>query len=139
MFAASITMRRSRNAGSFFTSTGRRIIMLMRHRPLDMIADRETRAYALDRMRQQRVEIVADASERAAQIIAKAAGRHIEIPSDFVVHALGKRPSAGMAASLRVEIDTKDAVVADERMRASAPAFTPTGGALPIGGGATAL
>jgi pyruvate/2-oxoglutarate dehydrogenase complex dihydrolipoamide dehydrogenase (E3) component len=48
--------------GCFFNATGPRVVMLVRHRPLDMIADGETRGYALDRMREQGVEIIEGAT-----------------------------------------------------------------------------
>ena len=65
--------------GCFFNATGRRVIMLVRGRLLDLIRDGETRAYAIDRMREQGMEIlegatvsaiIGDASGRVARVIA---------------------------------------------------------------------
>lgn len=117
--------------GCFFNATGRRVVMLLRRRPLDMIADGETRAYALDRMTEQGVEtiegahvveIVPDAAGRVARVIAQRGRERIEIATDFVFHALGERPRSRMAVeALGVEVDAKRAVVVDESLRTSVP------------------
>jgi pyruvate/2-oxoglutarate dehydrogenase complex dihydrolipoamide dehydrogenase (E3) component len=117
--------------GCFFNATGRRVIMLVRNRPLDMIPDRETRAYALERMLQQGieiiegadvVEIVGDSARRVARVVAATPDGPIEIETDFVFHALGERPRSRMAVeALGVEIDAKGAVIVDEALQTSAP------------------
>lgn len=115
--------------GCFFNATGRRVVMLVRHRPLDMIADGETRAYALDRMKEQGVEIIegarvlriiGDAEGRAARVIAETPMGQIEIETDFVFHALGERPRSDMAVeALGVEVDANGAIVVDDALRTS--------------------
>lgn len=115
--------------GCFFNATGRRVVMLVRHRPLDMIADGETRAYALDRMKEQGVEIIegarvlriiGDAEGRAARVIAETPMGQIEIEADFVFHALGERPRSDMAVeALGVEVDANGAIVVDDALRTS--------------------
>jgi 2-oxopropyl-CoM reductase (carboxylating) len=117
--------------GCFFNATGRRVVMLARHRPLDMIVDGETRAYALDRMREQGVEIVegahvveiiGDAEGRAARVIAETSMGRMEIETDFVFHALGERPRSDMAVeTLGVEVDAKGAIIVDDALRTSVP------------------
>jgi pyruvate/2-oxoglutarate dehydrogenase complex dihydrolipoamide dehydrogenase (E3) component len=117
--------------GCFFNATGRRVVMLVRHRPLDMIADGETRAYALDRMREQGVEIIegarvleiiGDALGRAERVIAETSTGRLEIETDFVFHALGERPRSDLAVeALGVEIDAKGAIVVDDALRTSIP------------------
>ncbi len=117
--------------GCFFNATGRRVAMLVRHRALDMIADGETRGYALDRMREQGVEIleraevtriVGDALGRAARVIAETEAGRIEIETDFVFCALGERPRSGMAADvLGVEVDAKGAIIVDPTLQTSVP------------------
>lgn len=115
--------------GCFFNATGRRVVMLVRHRPFDMIADGETRAYALDRMKEQGVEIIeggrvlriiGDAEGRAARVIAETPMGQIEIETDFVFHALGERPRSDMAVeALGVEVDANGAIVVDDALRTS--------------------
>ncbi len=117
--------------GCFFSATGRRVVMLVRHRALDMIPDGETRDYALDRMREQGVEIVerarvaeivADAHGRAARVIAETAAGTLEIETDFVFHALGERPRSELAAqALGVKVDAKGAIIVDDMLRTSSP------------------
>ena len=117
--------------GCFFNATGRRVVMLVRHRPLEMIPDAETRAYALDRMREQGieviegatvVEIVGDASGRVAGVIAETAAGRLEVATDFVFHALGERPRSHMGVeALGVDLDTKGAVIVDDSLRTSVP------------------
>jgi pyruvate/2-oxoglutarate dehydrogenase complex dihydrolipoamide dehydrogenase (E3) component len=116
--------------GCFFNATGRRVAMLVRHRPLNMIADGETRDYALERMREQGVEIVAgaqvtrivgDASGRAARVIAETETGRMEIETDFVFCALGERPRSGIAEDLGVEVDAKGAVIVDPTLQTSVP------------------
>src|ERR1700730_14420497 len=48
--------------GCFFNATGRRVIMLVRDRVLKLIGDGETRDYAVDRMREQGIEILEGAT-----------------------------------------------------------------------------
>jgi pyruvate/2-oxoglutarate dehydrogenase complex dihydrolipoamide dehydrogenase (E3) component len=48
--------------GCLFNATGRRVIMLAHNRVLDGIKDGKTRAYAIDRMREQGMEIIEGAS-----------------------------------------------------------------------------
>jgi 2-oxopropyl-CoM reductase (carboxylating) len=66
--------------GCFFNATGRRVVMLVRNRILDIVKDGETRAYAMERMREQGMEIfegatltvlIGDASGCVAKVIAE--------------------------------------------------------------------
>ncbi len=116
--------------GCFFNATGRRVVMLVRHRALDMIADGETRNYALDRMREQGVEIVeraevtkiiGDALGRASRVVAETEAGRMEIETDFVFCALGERPRSSMAEALGVEVDAKGAIIVDPTLQTSVP------------------
>ena len=51
--------------GCFFSATGRHVVMLVRNRILDLIPDGDTRAYTLDRMREQEIEIIEGATVSA--------------------------------------------------------------------------
>ena len=62
--------------GCFFNATGRRVVMLVRSRPLELIRDGDTRAYALDRMREQGIEIIEGATVFA--ILGDASGRVVK-------------------------------------------------------------
>ncbi len=117
--------------GCFFNATGRRVVMLVRSRPLELIRDSDTRAYAIDRMREQGIEIIeganvpailGDASGRVARVLADAPSGRIEIDTDFVFPALGERPRSRPAVeALGVAIDDKGAVLVDGQMRTSIP------------------
>ena len=100
--------------GCFFNATGRRVVMLVRDRLLKLIVDVETRAYAIDRMREQGMEmieatsvfaIVGDSSGRVVRVVADTPTGRIEIDTDFVFQALGERPRSRAAVeALGVEI-----------------------------------
>ena len=117
--------------GCFFNATGRRVVMLVRNRLLDLIKDGDTRAYVVDRMREQGMEIIegatvsaiiGDASRRVAKVIADTPSGQLQIDTDFVFQALGERPRSQPAVeALGVAIDRKGAVVVDERLRTSVP------------------
>ena len=83
--------------GCFFNATGRRVVMLVRNRLLDIIKDGDTRAYAIDRMREQGMEIIegatvsailGDASRRVAEVLADTPSGQLRIDTDFVFQAL---------------------------------------------------
>jgi pyruvate/2-oxoglutarate dehydrogenase complex dihydrolipoamide dehydrogenase (E3) component len=117
--------------GCFFNATGRRVIMLVRDRLLKLIGDGETRAYAIDRMREQGIEvlegatvsaILGDAEKRVARIVADTASGELVIATDFVFQALGERPRSRLGVeALGVAIDDSGAVVVDEQLRTSVP------------------
>jgi 2-oxopropyl-CoM reductase (carboxylating) len=117
--------------GCFFNATGRRVVMLVRNRVLDVIKDGETRAYAIDRMREQGMEIIegatvtaiiGDAFGRAAKVIAGTPGGRVEIDTDFVFQALGERPrSQAAVGALGVAVDENKAVMVDEQLQTSVP------------------
>jgi 2-oxopropyl-CoM reductase (carboxylating) len=107
------------------------VIMLVRDRLLKLISDCETRAYAVDRMREQGIEIlegatlsaiVGDASGRVARVVADTPSGELEIATDFVFQALGERPRSRPAVeALGVAIDSSGAVIVDEQLRTSVP------------------
>lgn len=117
--------------GCFFNATGRRVVMLVRNRLLDLIRDGETRSYAIDRMHEQGMEIIegatvtaiiGGASGRSAKVVADTPAGRVEIDSDFVFQALGERPRSRAAAeALGVAIDDKGAVLVDEQLQTSVP------------------
>ena len=117
--------------GCFFNATGRRVIMLVRDRLLKLISDGETRTYAIDRMREQGIEILegatvsailGDAEGRVARVVADTSSGELEIATDFVFQALGERPRSRLAVeALGVAIDDSGAVVVNEQLRTSIP------------------
>ncbi len=117
--------------GCFFNATGRRVVMLVRNRLLDIVKDGETRAYAIDRMREQGMEIfegatltalIGDTSGRVARAVVETPAGPVEIATDFVFAALGERPHSQAAVeALGVAIDEKGAVLVDEQMQTSVP------------------
>jgi 2-oxopropyl-CoM reductase (carboxylating) len=108
-----------------------RVIMLVRDRLLKMISDGETRAYAIDRMRDQGMEILegatvsailGNAEGRIARVVADTPSGELEIATDFVFQALGERPRSRPAVeALGVAIDSSGAVIVDEQLRTSVP------------------
>ncbi|HUI19769.1 MAG TPA: FAD-dependent oxidoreductase [Methylocella sp.] len=117
--------------GCFFNATGRRVVMLVRNRVLDVIKDGETRAYAIDRMREQGMEIIEGASiisiiagacGRVAKVVADTPSGEVEIATDFLFQALGERPRSQAAVdALGVTVDEKGAVLVDEQLQTSIP------------------
>jgi pyruvate/2-oxoglutarate dehydrogenase complex dihydrolipoamide dehydrogenase (E3) component len=117
--------------GCFFNATGRRVVLLVRSKLLELIKDGDTHAYVVDRMREQGMEIVegatvssiiGDASGRVARVNAESASGQLQIDADFVFQALGERPRSKAAVeALGVATDDKGAVVVDERLRTSIP------------------
>ena len=117
--------------GCFFNATGRRVVMLVRNRLLDLIKDDEARTYAIDRMREQGMEIIegaivsdviGDASGRVAKVVAATAAGPVHIDTDFVFEALGERPQSQAAVeALGVAVDEKGAVLVDEQLQTSVP------------------
>ncbi len=115
--------------GCFFNATGRRVVVLVRGRILDFIPDGDTRAYAINRMREQGMEIIegatvsaltGDASGRVAGVVAETPDGRLWIDTDFVFQALGERPRSQMAVeALGVAVDENGAVVVDEHLRTS--------------------
>lgn len=117
--------------GCFFNATGRRVVVLVRNRLLDFIPDGDTRAYVIDRMREQGMEIiegamvfaiVGDAAGRVARVEAQTPSGPLTIDTDFVFQALGERPRSRVAVeALGVAVDKKGAVLVDEQMQTSVP------------------
>jgi pyruvate/2-oxoglutarate dehydrogenase complex dihydrolipoamide dehydrogenase (E3) component len=117
--------------GCFFSATGRRTILVVRSSCLKLIPDDETRRYALDRMREQGVdvwercevrEIVSDGAGRvAAALIDTPAGLQ-RVSTNFVFMGLGERPNSEAARqALGVTLGPKGEIVVDDRMRTSVP------------------
>jgi 2-oxopropyl-CoM reductase (carboxylating) len=123
--------------GCFFNATGRRVVMLVRNRLLDVIKDGDTRAYAIDRMREQGTEIVqgasvtaiiGDARGRAVKVIADTPTGEVEIDTNFIFQALGERPRSQVAVdALGVAVDKKGAVLVDEQLQTSIPSVYAVG------------
>jgi pyruvate/2-oxoglutarate dehydrogenase complex dihydrolipoamide dehydrogenase (E3) component len=123
--------------GCFFNAAGRRVVMLVRNRVLDMVRDGETRAYALDRMREQGVEIIegatvsairGDALGRVCSVIANTGAGGLEIETDFVFQALGERPrSQTFIDALGLAVDPSGAIIVDDQLRTSLPGIYAVG------------
>jgi pyruvate/2-oxoglutarate dehydrogenase complex dihydrolipoamide dehydrogenase (E3) component len=117
--------------GCFFNATGRRVVMLVRGRLLDLIRDGDTRAYVIDRMHEQGMEIIegatvsamiGDAAGRVAQVVANTPAGSLQVDTDFVFQALGERPRSRAAVeALGVAVDNNGAVLVDEQLRTSVP------------------
>jgi 2-oxopropyl-CoM reductase (carboxylating) len=105
--------------------------MLVRGRLLDLIRDGDTRAYVINRMREQGMEIIegatvsaiiGDAAGRVARVVADTAAGAVQIDTHFVFQALGERPRSRAAVeALGVAVDNRGAVLVDEQLQTSVP------------------
>ena len=117
--------------GCFFNATGRRTIMVVRSQLLKLISDDETRGYAVDRMKEQGMEIwegsqverlEADAEGRVCAAVIRTPQGLQRIETDFVFSGLGEIPNSEMPAKvLGVEIGAKNEVIVNERLQTSVP------------------
>ncbi|MGO9238271.1 MAG: FAD-dependent oxidoreductase [Methylocella sp.] len=117
--------------GCFFNATGRRVVMLIRGKLLDLLPDADTRTYVIDRMREQGMEIIegatvsamiGDAAGRVSHIEANTPAGSLKVDADFVFQALGERPRSQVAVeALGVAIDYNGAVLVDEQLQTSVP------------------
>ena len=117
--------------GCFFNATGRRTIVISRDRPLPMINDAETRAFVIERMREQGMafrtgfELAAlegDGRGRVRAAIIRNPHGETRIETDFVFLAQGLRPNSEEAReALGVAVVADGAIQVDSRMRTSIP------------------
>lgn len=117
--------------GSFFSATGRRTVMLVRDTALKVVPDIETRTYALDRMREQGVEIIEDAevteihddgTGRVTGVTYRGADGTQRVDTDFVFLGLGELPNTEVAAeALGIKVDAKGAAIVNPQMQTSVP------------------
>ena len=117
--------------GSFFSATGRRTLMLVRDRALKLVPDDETRRYALDRMREQGIEIVEGAE--VTEVVGDGAGRvrsvryrgpdgERRVDTDFVFLGLGELPNTEVAVErLGIKVDARGAAIVNPQMQTSVP------------------
>jgi pyruvate/2-oxoglutarate dehydrogenase complex dihydrolipoamide dehydrogenase (E3) component len=115
--------------GCFFNATGRRVVMLVRGRILNLIPDGETRSYVIDRMREQGMEIIegatvsemiGDSAGRVARVVTNTPAGSQQIDTDFVFEALGERPRSRAAVeALGVAVDENGSVLVDEQLQTS--------------------
>lgn len=113
--------------GCFFNATGRRTILLVRTGTLKLINDRETRGYALDRMKEQGIEIIEGATVqrieegdtgRVKAVVAQNRDGEIRIETDFVFLGLGEKPrSEEVAQTLGLKLGDRGEIVVDENLR----------------------
>lgn len=117
--------------GCFFNATGRRTIVVSRDRPLPMIRDAETRAFALARMEDQGMEfwpgaelqaLEGDSKGRVRAAILRTAKGEVRVDTDFVFLAQGLQPNAEEARGrLGVTVTADGAIGVDSRMQTSVP------------------
>jgi 2-oxopropyl-CoM reductase (carboxylating) len=123
--------------GCFFNATGRRTILVMRDQPLTLIGDLETRAYLLDRMKEQGIEfwqnatlsrIEGDHRGHVRSVVVQSAHGEIRVETDFIFLGIGESPNSEQARNvLGVETDAKGFVQVDSRMQTSVPAVYAVG------------
>lgn len=117
--------------GSFFSATGRRTVMLVRDAALKLVPDDETRTYALDRMREQGIDIVEGAE--VTEIVGGPDGRVTgvrfrgpdgdeRIDTDFVFLGLGELPNTETAVeALDIKVDGSGAAIVNPQLQTSVP------------------
>ncbi|HWP01640.1 MAG TPA: FAD-dependent oxidoreductase [Methylococcus sp.] len=117
--------------GCFFNATGRRTVVISRDQPLSMIPDGETRAYLLERMKEQGMEfcpnselaaLEGDEHGRVKAAVIRTPTGEIRIATDFVFLAPGLRPNSEEAReALGISVDADGFVEVDSRLRTSLP------------------
>ncbi|MGR9107578.1 MAG: FAD-dependent oxidoreductase [Gammaproteobacteria bacterium] len=115
----------------FFNATGRRTIVISRDKPLSLIPDGDTRAYLLERIKEQGMEflpgselvgIEGGSDGRVKSVRIRTLSGEIGIETDFVFTALGMAPNSEVARqSLGVEVDVDGFIRTDTRLRTSVP------------------
>jgi pyruvate/2-oxoglutarate dehydrogenase complex dihydrolipoamide dehydrogenase (E3) component len=116
---------------AFFNATGRRTIMVVRTKLLKLIPDGDTRGYAIDRMKEQGIEvwegstverILADAGGKVRAVVVKTPQGPQEVATDFVFSGLGERPnSEPLVKALGVKTGPHGEVLVDPQLRTSVP------------------
>ncbi|MEA2747511.1 MAG: hypothetical protein QOI41_1654 [Myxococcales bacterium] len=116
---------------AFFNATGRRTIMVVRSQLLKLIPDGQTREYAIDRMKEQGVEvwegstvehILPDADGKARAVRIKTPSGIEEVACDFVFCGLGEKPnSEPLVKALGVKTGAHGEVLVDAQLRTSVP------------------
>ncbi|MGH8508991.1 MAG: FAD-dependent oxidoreductase [Gammaproteobacteria bacterium] len=117
--------------GCFFNATGRRTVVVSRDRPLPMISDGETRAYLLERMKEQGMEfwsnshvtaIEGDAHGQVRAVVIRAPTGEVKVATDFLFLGLGESPNSEEAReALGLAVDAEGFVEIDSRMQTSVP------------------
>ena len=117
--------------GCFFNATGRRTIMVVRNQLLKLISDDETRGYAIDRMKDQGMEILegsvidrieAGPNGRVGAVHIRTGASVERIETDFVFCGLGEIPNSEMAVEkLGVAIGNKNEVLVNDKLQTSVP------------------
>lgn len=117
--------------GCFFNATGRRTIMVVRETLLRIIPDLETRGYAIDRMKDQGMEIWEgadvdhiedDGSGRVRAAVIRTRDGLERVETDFVFHGLGEIPNSEMPREvLGVEIGDKNEILVNAHLQTSVP------------------
>jgi pyruvate/2-oxoglutarate dehydrogenase complex dihydrolipoamide dehydrogenase (E3) component len=115
--------------GCFFNATGRRTVVVSRDEPIPMVNDGETRAYLLERMREQGMEFLprstlagleGDERGRVCAVLIQTPTGIERIATDFVFMAVGMAPNSEAAReALGVAVDPQGYVQIDSRMRTS--------------------
>ncbi|MBI2311264.1 MAG: NAD(P)/FAD-dependent oxidoreductase [Betaproteobacteria bacterium] len=116
---------------SFFNATGRRVVMVTRGRLLAAIPDAETRAYVIDRLVEQGVEVhegaelleLRDGGDgRVGSAVLRVGGERVVEATDFVFAAIGEIPNSETAVrALGVETNAAGAILVDECLQTSVP------------------
>ena len=117
--------------GSFFSATGRRTVMVVRSHVLKIIPDGETRYYAVERMKEEGVDlregsrvtkIEDDGTGKVCAVVIETPSGIERIETNFVFMALGEIPNSEMPAEvLGVKIGAKNEIVVNSRLETSVP------------------
>ncbi len=117
--------------GCFFNATGRRTIMVVRSELLKIINDNETRGYAIDRMKEQGIEVwtgsqverlEGDADGHVCAAFIRTPHGIERVETDFVFSGLGEIPNSEMPAKvLDVKVGAKNEVLVNKQLQTSIP------------------
>ncbi len=116
---------------AFFSATGRRTIMVVRSKLLKLIPDGQTREYAIDRMKEQGIEvwegstverILPDDNGKVRAVQIRTPQGLQEVATDFVFSGLGEKPnSEPLVEALGVKVGEHGEVLVDQQLRTSVP------------------
>ncbi len=115
--------------GCFFNATGRRTLVVARHKIMPMLKDAESRTYAILMMEEQGMEflenaevmdIQGDSQGKVKSVSIKTSDGIINVDTDFVFMGLGEQANSGQVAQiLGLDIDNKGFIKVNRHMQTS--------------------
>jgi pyruvate/2-oxoglutarate dehydrogenase complex dihydrolipoamide dehydrogenase (E3) component len=127
--------------GAFFNATGRKVITVVRSRPIKLVRDAEIRGYVLDRMKEQGMEfwedslatrVKGDENGKVKAVIIETPEGEKRVETDFVFFAINEVPrSREVAEKLGLETSENGDILVNSKMQTSVPNVYATGDLIP--------